>query len=336
MSDKRKRDHIEMSVSSIPDKQFNLHHCAYEPMLSPHPTNVDQKKYTFLDYSFGMPLWVSSMTGGTEKAKTINENLAKACGEFNLGMGLGSCRPLLESNDRLEDFNVKHLMKDAPLFTNFGIAQLEELIDNNQQNKITDLIEKLNADGLVIHVNPLQEWAQEEGDRFKKPPIQTIETLCETLNTHIIVKEVGQGIGPQSLKALMDLPIAAIELAAYGGTNFSILENRRRDPQSGHIPSQSETFGYIGHTAQEMVQYLNEIVCANPSNIEIIISGGIKDIITGHTLRQSLNMNAIIGMASALLKNAMGEYEQLQTYLNEMQECFLMAEAFIKPTPKET
>ena len=325
-SETRKKDHIEMSFSSVPDQKTDLGKLTYEPLLAAHPKSYGHLKQTFLGFDFSMPLWISSMTGGTQKASHINQNLARACGEFGLGMGLGSCRPLLDNHGRFEDFNVKHLMNGAPLFTNFGVAQLEQLIDQKSLSKIEDITQKLKADGIVIHVNPLQEWAQEGGDRYARPAIETIQTVCEETKYPIIVKEVGQGMGPQSLKALCDLPIAAIELAAYGGTNFSILERRR---QCETFENPAESFNYIGHSAEEMIDYLNQLAVTNKNMPDIIISGGIKDPLTGYILKQNLKANAVIGMASTVLKYALGSYEELSAYLKQVQECFAMADAFL-------
>jgi isopentenyl-diphosphate delta-isomerase len=328
MSSSRKKDHIEMSFASVPKGQMDLLGLSYEPVLSAHPENHDAIAMSFLGYEFGMPLWISSMTGGTEKAFQINQNLAKACGEFKIGMGLGSCRPLLDSDERLKDFDVKSFMPDMPLYANLGIAQLEELMDANALPKVSELIKRLSADGLVIHVNPMQEWAQEEGDRYKRPALKTIRTICDEIKTSLIVKEVGQGMGPRSLRSLLELPISAIELAAFGGTNFSILERQRRG-EEGAQPA--ESFNYVGHTAFEMIEMLNEMKNVS-SEVEIIISGGVKDVVMGHALRHHLkNRNSVLGMASTILRHAMGPYEELQSYLNDVQECFSMAQAFLVP-----
>lgn len=330
MSEARKKDHIALSFSSRPDKKIALDHLAYEPLFSAHPTD-EIIKQTFMGFDFAMPLWVSSMTGGTEKAKIINANLARACGDFQLGMGLGSCRPLLDSDARFEDFNVKALMGKAPLFTNFGIAQLEELIAANDIQKIEKITEKLNADGIIIHVNPLQEWFQPEGDLYQKPAIETIAAVCDKTQYPIIVKEVGQGMGPMSLKALLNLPLAGIELAGYGGTNFSLLERlRNAEFQEDEKSSLSEGFGYVGHTAEQMIGYLNTLHDNGARPIEIIVSGGVDNPLSGHILKDSLRYNAVVGMASTLLKQAMGDYDDLHAYLVEMKECFKMAAAFIK------
>merc|ERR1712226_63170 len=100
----------------------------YEPLLSSHHCSSSALHTHFLGFDLKAPLWVSSMTGGTELANTINHNLAKAAGEYGFGMGLGSCRSLLTNDEFLSDFYVKPLMSDMPLFANLGIAQCEQLV----------------------------------------------------------------------------------------------------------------------------------------------------------------------------------------------------------------
>ena len=97
----RKEDHIELAFrsrveSNQMDKRFR-----YEPLFSGHPKPGDVAQ-VFMGFQFQYPVWVSSMTGGTEKAKKINENLARLCADFQLGMGLGSCRSLLDSDARMD------------------------------------------------------------------------------------------------------------------------------------------------------------------------------------------------------------------------------------------
>ena len=232
MHENRKRDHIELALKAQTQKSLRDERFYYEPLLSPHPTEKTDLSLTFLDKKCAAPFWVSSMTGGVGEARHINQNLAKLCGEMKIGMGLGSCRVLLESSKYFEDFNLRPLLgNDVPFFANLGIAQLEKLFLKNHQTQIIELLKSLRVDGLVIHVNPLQEWYQEEGDRFQFSPIETIKKtvdLCKSFDFKMIVKEVGQGMGPQSLKALSMLPIDAIELAGFGGTNFAKLEQLRK------------------------------------------------------------------------------------------------------------
>ena len=326
MSEDRKKDHIELAFSSAPSHQVMLDHCYYEPLLSAHPTKeiLAQK---FMGFDFGMPLWISSMTGGTKQAAHINKNLAMACSEFKIGMGLGSCRPLLESNERIADFDIKKYMPNAPLFTNFGIAQLEDLIADNKISKIIDLTKRLEADGIIIHVNPLQEWAQAEGDRFKKSPIDTIKSICDEIDFPLIVKEVGQGMGPKSLEILASLPIAAIELAGFGGTNFTILEQARRTVPSSGRKGPADYLGYVGHTPDQMINWLNNLQANKP---EIIISGGIKNPVRAHDLMLAYTGNSITGMASEVLEHALEDYEHLKEYLTQLRESFAICKAYIK------
>lgn len=325
----RKRDHIELAlksqVSSL-DPRFY-----YEPLFAAHPEKGSLKPFTFLEKTFNVPMWVSSMTGGTDMARIINRNLARACGEFGFGMGLGSCRQLLYSDDYLEDFNVRPLLGDSvPLFANLGIAQLETLIERNEIGLIENLVTKLKADGLIIHVNPMQEWLQPEGDRFKKPPIETIQTLIQHLKMPLIVKEVGQGFGYESIKTLLQLPLAAVDFAAAGGTSFSKLELLRGPSE------QQKTYNalaHIGHSAVEMVDFTNQIVAELGDNIrcrQIIVSGGIQDFLDGFYCLKKLTLPAIYGQASAFLKYAQGDYADLKAFIEMQIRGLELAEAFLR------
>lgn len=312
----RKRDHIELaqkartSLSDIDDR-FN-----YEPLFFSHPKQTDKWPSKFLGFNFDYPIWISSMTGGTEHAGRINENLARLCGEFHLGMGLGSCRSLLNDTNRFDEFAVKKFMPNSALFANIGIAQVEECVASRSTTKIHEMVKNLQADGLIVHLNPLQEWFQPGGDRYKVAPIQTLSRFLEDVSYPIMVKEVGQGMGPRSLKALLDLPISGIELGAYGGTNFTLLEKMRSIPDETR-----EAFIHVGHSALEMVQFLNAY---NRLDKEVIISGGISSILDGLILHKKLKNNSVIGMASAFLAPALVSYETLREYFLAQRESLLV------------
>lgn len=326
----RKKDHIEMAFKSRVSHQQIDTRFYYEPLLSHHPVDDKNIKIEFLGKIFRAPIWVSSMTGGTTLAGVINKNLAKACGEYGLGMGLGSCRQLLYSDEYLDDFQVRKYMSDQPLYANLGIAQLETLIENNQLEKVNLLLDKLEADGLIIHVNPLQEWLQPEGDKFKTDPLQTIKKVIDKANYKIIVKEVGQGMGPESLEALMKLPIEAIDFGASGGTNFALLEILRSSPEI------SENYGnlsFLGHSASDMVEFVNVLQAKLKQDVlcdQFIISGGVSDFLDGYYLTQKLSFPAIYGQASGLLKYAQSSYEELQKYLDLQIKGLSLAKAYLK------
>jgi isopentenyl-diphosphate delta-isomerase len=328
MSSERKKDHIELAFksqiySTQADDRFY-----FEPMLSGHPDQMDLSSQ-FLKSDLKHPVWISSMTGGTEKAYMINRNLAKLCKEFGLGMGLGSCRPLLDSMERFDDFNLRPIIGDQPLFANLGIAQIEQLLRAKRQDKIEELVKVLNADGLIIHINPLQEWAQEEGDRFTSTPLEIINECLQLFDFSIIVKEVGQGIGPKSLKELMKLPLAAIEFGALGGTNFTALELSRAEEGKA---SSKAPFSLVGHSAEEMCAFCNEIKIELQDQIKVqhlIISGGVKDYLHGYYLMKKLNFPSIYGHASAFLQPALESYEALRKFFIDQMYGLKMAHAYL-------
>ena len=325
----RKKDHIELAFRSQVEKALLDERFYYEPLLSSHPNNEDST-FSFLGKELRTPIWVSSMTGGTQLAGKINRNLARACAEFGMGMGLGSCRSLLASDDHFSDFNVRSIIgDDLPLYANLGICQLEELISNQEVDKITHLIDRLKADGLIIHINPMQEWLQPEGDRIHTSPLESIETFLEMVNFPIIVKEVGQGMGPESLQALLRMPLQAIEFAAFGGTNFAKIEMMRNPDLKVQL---FDPLTRIGHSANQMVEWLNEIAERDDQIkcSEIIISGGIQNFLDGYYLMEKCKFKSVYGQASTLLKHAKESYEDLQAYLISQKQGLQISKAYLK------
>lgn len=327
----RKRDHIELAfrsqvASGELDRRFY-----YEPLLSRHPARGSYPSLSFLGKTMRVPVWVSSMTGGTEMARTINHNLAKACREFGMGMGLGSCRALLYSDDRLADFDVRDLIgEEQLLFANLGIAQLEELVSDGALHRLPALVDKLRADGLIVHVNPLQEWLQPEGDRFHRAPLKTIEAVLEAVDFPLIVKEVGQGMGYHSLKALLQLPLAAVDFAANGGTNFAKLELLRSEPAKEAIYSK---LALVGHSAEEMVELTNRLVKELGDDLrcrQIIISGGVRDFLDGYFHINKIALPAVYGQASAFLRHAREDYDALRQHVDAQVQGLELAHAFLR------
>ncbi len=327
----RKQDHIDLAFKADmgnkgPDDRFY-----YEPMLAGHPHDDLDLSISFLDKKLKAPLWVSSMTGGTEMAFTINRRLAHSCAKFGLGMGLGSCRPLLDNLDRLKDFDVRSIIgPDLPLYANLGIAQIEYMLDQGSVEDINMMLDRLKADGLVVHINPLQEWLQPEGDFIINSPIETLERLLDIFTLPVIVKEVGQGMGPESLATVLKLPIAALELAAHGGTNFSKLELLR---SSGQQRETFEPVSRIGHQAGEMVAWINDIMANDEGDIlcrQFIISGGIRDFLDGYYWMNKLNAPSVYGQASGFLKYAAESQEALDQYVLSQIRGLQLAQNYLK------
>jgi isopentenyl-diphosphate Delta-isomerase len=329
-AENRKSDHIHLAFSSRLELNQLDRRFYYEPAFSGHPGEEAIPEMEFLSKKFSIPVWVSSMTGGTKLAGTINKNLAKACKEYGMGMGLGSCRALLYDDAHLEDFRVRKYMGDQALYANLGIAQIEQLSRENKISEIKDLIDKLDADGLIVHINPMQEWLQPEGDRYDHAPIETISRLIDKLDAKIIVKEVGQGMGPKSIQAFLSLPIEAFDFAASGGTNFSLLELSRANEE---MRDYYQSLAYVGHDADDMIDSVNWLMAHKESEInckQIIISGGIRNFLDGYYQIQKCALPSVYGQASAFLKQSMDSYERLQVFMEKQIEGLKIAYSFLR------
>lgn len=323
----RKDSHLALALDSQVlnvDERFY-----YEPMLSAHPIETDEWNVQIGKKTMRYPLWISSMTGGTDKTNEINQRLAIAAQKFGLGMGAGSSRIALEDQNKVADFNLRPFLgDDVPYYLNFGIAQIEKSIQEKSLDKIQNLLEKVNADGVIIHVNPLQEWLQPEGDKIQKPPLETITKFISETNLKPIVKEVGQGFGYESMKQLLQLPLTAVEFAANGGTNFSKLELLRNKLKSEYMMP----FVHVGHTAQEMVELSNRAKNELGDKIQcptVIISGGIKTFLDGYYCIQKSEIPAVYGQASELLIRAQQSQERLNEFIKNQIEGLLLARAFL-------
>lgn len=313
MSAEKKKAHIDLALQSQTFRETRDMRFNYEPMLSAHPQGI-LKPFPFLGKTMRVPIWISSMTGGTEAAMLINRNLARVCNEFGMGMGLGSCRILLEDNQFPEHFFLrKYIGDEVPFYANLGIVQIEKALTNKSVDRISEMVYKLEADGLIIHVNPLQEWLQPEGEVLHGRPVDLIRDFIEQVDFRVIVKEVGQGMGPESIAQLMALPLEAIEFAAFGGTNFAKLELQR---SSQAVQQMLEPLSLIGNDSFDMIHAVNSLVEQKKKLAvkQIIISGGIKNFLDGYYFIRKSRVPAIYGQASMFLRYAREDYETLREF----------------------
>jgi isopentenyl-diphosphate Delta-isomerase len=313
MSSEKKKAHIDLALHSQTSRETRDTRFNYEPLLSAHPKDI-LKPFPFLGKTMRVPIWISSMTGGTEAAMLINRNLARVCNEFGLGMGLGSCRILLEDNKFPEHFFLrKYIGTEVPFYANLGIVQIEKALANKSVDRIAEMVDKLQADGLIIHINPLQEWLQPEGEILNEKPIDLITEFISQVSLRVVVKEVGQGMGPESLEQLMSLPLEAIEFAAFGGTNFAKLELQRTTTP---IRQMLEPLSLIGNDAYDMLESVNHLVDSKKKLPvkQIIISGGINHFLDGYYFIKKSHIPAIYGQASMFLRYAREDYETLREF----------------------
>jgi isopentenyl-diphosphate delta-isomerase len=328
---KRKLDHIQLAEQS----QFKIFEqnkdFYYEPLFSADTSSMDLS-LTFLGKRMMNPIWISSMTGGLGEALIINKNLARLTNEFKLGMGLGSCRSFFFKGERKEDFALRELVGEQPFYANLGIAQIEEIIINKNINKLKNHILELQCDGLIIHINPIQEFLQPEGDRIKLSPLETLKIFLENTDIPVIIKEVGQGFGPKSLEELMSLPIAAIELAGLGGTNFASVELARQSLSEASKRENLQSLAGVGHTPMEMIQWINDLTAKKPYSCQsFIISGGVDGFLTGYKYLSSLQVkDKVYGQGYQLLKRANGDYAILRDYFMSEIEGLKFAHGYLK------
>ena len=254
----------------------------------------------FLGRPLRAPILISCMTGGTERAHLVNERLAHVAQERGLAMGLGSCRVLLEHPEVLPTFDVRDIAPDVPLLANLGAVQLNLGVGPDDCARLVDV---LRADALVLHLNPLQEALQPEGDTCFSGLLARIASLCATLEAPVVVKEVGWGIAPDLVRALLDAGVAAVDVAGAGGTSWSEVERYRMDdPVRARVAASFAGWGIP--TAAALVAAR----AAAPGAV-LVASCGIRD---GITVAKALALGAdVVGLAGPLLRAAAAGQQEL-------------------------
>ncbi|MEM1994235.1 MAG: type 2 isopentenyl-diphosphate Delta-isomerase [Nitrososphaerales archaeon] len=265
---------------------------------------------TFLNHRFGAPILIDAMTGGTPEATKINANLAAAAEKLNLGMVLGSQRAALLGEDLAETYRVAR--KEGPnifLAANIGGAQLARGLSVENVKKLIDIVK---ADALVVHLNPLQELIQPEGEPTYKGVLERIRELTKQLNIPIIVKEVGCGISREVALKLQLAGVAAINVAGAGGTSWAGIESQRA--QDANVTQKAELGEVFWDWGVPTAAALIEVVKA--VKVPVIASGGIR---TGLEAAKCIALGAALsGMAYPLLKAAVVSKEEVEATLNKI------------------
>ncbi len=247
----------------------------------------------FLGLPLRAPLLVSSMTGGTERARAVNERLARAAESAGIAMALGSGRALLENPGLRPTFDVRKLAPKLVLFANLGAVQLNYGIGVEGARR---LVETLGADGLYLHLNPLQEALQPGGDTNFRGLEAKIAALCAGLGAPVIAKSVGSGIAPSTAARLVNCGVAAIDVAGAGGTSWALVEGKRADdPARDRI---AQAFGAWGYPTPRATAALRAALPLVP----LVASGGIRD---GVQVAKALALGAdLAGLALPFLRAA--------------------------------
>lgn len=177
----------------------------------------------FLGYRISMPVFISSMTGGSSEGFRVNKSLARAAQRARVPVGMGSIRVLFRNADVFPHFHLKPMAPDVPVFANIGGVQIRDM----DHREVSQTVRRLEVDALVIHLNPGQELFQPEGDSDFRSVLESIARYCGQSEIPVIVKETGFGISPSEARRLLDAGVHYVNVAGAGGTNWMQVEALR-------------------------------------------------------------------------------------------------------------
>jgi isopentenyl-diphosphate Delta-isomerase len=293
----RKAEHLRINLEqdvrakgvSSGFETYRFEHCAL-PEIALADVNLG---VTHFGRQLRAPILISCMTGGTPEATGVNRTLARVAQEFGFAMGLGSGRVLLEDPSTIESFDVRAVAPDILLFANLGAVQLNKGYGAAQCRHLLKLV---HADGLILHLNPLQEALQPEGDTDFRGLLARIRELCKGLDAPVIVKEVGWGLSGDVVRELFRAGVAGVDVAGAGGTSWSEVE-RYRTRENWRVRVAAEFAGWGIPTAD----CVRSARIVEPDRL-IIASGGIRD---GVDAAKAIAIGAdLVGIAGPFLRAA--------------------------------
>ncbi len=289
----RKQQHIHISLTK--DVAFRTKSSGFEQWDFLHNalpelnhSEIDPSTI-FLGKKISLPFIISSMTGGYAEAEKINRRLAEVCAQKNIALGVGSQRQASENERYHRSFAVVRETAPAiPIFGNIGAAEVAQLRD---ASSILRLIELIQADGFAVHLNPLQEMLQPEGNTNFRGVLKGIESLVQSLPVPVIVKEIGAGISADVARRLMNVGVSLIDVAGAGGTSWAGIEivrrrmngtkkKGRRSLKENTRTGSPDVFWDWGIPTMEALMSVCRLK-NNASSLEVIASGGIASGIDG-------------------------------------------------------
>jgi len=294
--DQRKADHIkinlEKDVRSALTTGLEKYRFTHEALPELDLEGVDTGLNLF-GKPLAAPMLISSMTGGTAEAESINLRLAEAAQETGIAMGVGSQRAAIEHPEQARTFQVRRVAPDILLFANLGAVQLNYGYGIDECRKAVVMIQ---ADGLILHFNPLQEAVQDAGDTNFANLSKKIQDVCKTIEVPVIAKEVGWGISERTARLLAECGVSAIDVAGAGGTSWSQVEMYRAPDE--FTRELAATFVGWGIPTAESILNVRK---AAP-DMTIFASGGLRD---GLDIAKCIALGATLGgMAGQFLKAA--------------------------------
>lgn len=309
--EKRKRDHIEISLSSqsqsvIKDGLTSVE-LIHEALPDFNFSDISIKTKT-LGLEVDSPVFISSMTLGHEGAVNINHVMARVCEQKNMLMGVGSQRKQLEDSSAVQEcVTLRAQFPKLKIMGNIGIAQLIE----TPIVKIQALVESLEAQAMIVHTNPLQECIQPEGTPDFKGSFAALEKICKNLSVPVILKETGCGFSTKTLQRLKNTGLSVIDVSGRGGTHWGRVEAQRLSTE--HLHSSA------GHTFADWgISTLQSLLAAQELQLpfEIWASGGVR---TGLDVAKLLALGGkMVGVAQPMLAATLEGEEALVNYIDSL------------------
>jgi isopentenyl-diphosphate Delta-isomerase len=302
--DRRKADHIRINLEEnvqFPTltNGFERYRLIHQALPELNLASVDTHT-TLLGKPLQLPLLISSMTGGTEAARRINRNLAEGAQARGIAMGLGSQRAAIEQGETVDSFRVRMVAPDILLFANLGAVQLNYRYGVDECRRAVGMIE---ADALILHLNPLQEALQGDGDWNWQGLLGKIEEVVRAVGVPVVVKEVGWGISEVTARRLANIGVAVIDVAGSGGTSWSEVEYHRAS--SDLLRKLARAFVDWGIPTAETLQMAQR----GAPNLPLIASGGIRN---GIEAANAIALGAsAAGLASPFLRAAAAGAEEV-------------------------
>jgi isopentenyl-diphosphate delta-isomerase len=282
-------------------ERYRLTHCAL-PELDLSEIDLST---IFLGHRLAAPLLISAITGGTAEAQDINRNLAEAAQALGVAMCVGSQRAAIEDPQQMATYQVRSVAPDILLFANLGAVQLNYGYDLAECQRAVEMI---GANALMLHLNPLQEALQPDGNTNFAGLLDKIASICRDIKVPVVIKEVGWGISEAVAGQLASAGIAALDVAGAGGTSWSEVERlRARTALQERVAADLADWGIP--TAEAIVQARR----AAPG-LPLIASGGIR---TGPEIAIALALGAdLAGVAGPLVGPAAISAQSVQEELH--------------------
>ncbi|ORB32506.1 type 2 isopentenyl-diphosphate Delta-isomerase [Mycolicibacterium parafortuitum] len=310
----RKRRHIDVCLTEPVDYQtvttgLERYQLPYNALTQTDLGTVDLGT-EFFGARLRAPVLIGAMTGGAELSGTINRNLAAAAQRLGVGMMLGSQRVMIDDAVAAKSFDVRGVAPDILVIGNIGLAQVQPTM----LPALAAVLDRVGANGLAVHTNPLQEAMQHHGDTDFSGSMARLRGVVESIGYPVMLKEVGHGIGAAAAAQLVDCPVAAVDVAGAGGTSWARIEQFVR---YGEV-----RYPALAEWGIPTAQALTEVRRVLPG-VPLVASGGIR---TGMDAAKALAMGAeVVAVARPLLAPAVESVDAvvdwLERFIDELLVC---------------